>query len=499
MFLANRHYRAPSGDGDKLIDPPSAEVPQLLATAKHFDLPGQLFDGMSLPRWRELARREVLQLLGVQTQPMAWLVAGHQPELSHPGVWLKNFVMGRLAQEQNAIALNLVVDNDVPKSAAIRVPVWRPGIAAKEVTVAAVPFDAPPGDVPYEEWLVRDREVWTSFPDRLRAATQDWPMPPIGVPGWNGDAAGVSDALVSLRREQEKHWGAHNAELTVSRLGSTAAFKQFVEIIAADLPRFHACYNNAVRAYRIANRIKSRHHPVPDLAEDGDWLEAPFWCWTSDEPRRQRPFIRRTANGLRFRWGKHESNWPDASVKLRPRALTLTLFVRLALADVFIHGIGGGKYDELTDAISASYFGTAPPPYMIVSGTLRLPLPGFAATEGDWKATQRRARDLQWNPQRLVESDELAMERNRLVAMPRQTRQQRRERFNLLRRNLDRWQHLVANSLTDAHDRKSLLEIETQANALLHSREASWVLHPEATLRAWLAQETGSGFTAGRQ
>ncbi len=497
MFLTKRHYRAPSGDGDKLIDPPAAEVPRLLAAAKHFDLPGQLFDGMSLPRWRELARREVLQLLELKTQPTAWLVAGHQPELFHPGVWLKNFVMGRLAQEQNAIALNLVVDNDVPKSAAIRVPVWRRGIKAKDVTIKAVPFDAPPGDVPYEEWLIRDREAWTSFPERLREATKEWQLPPIGVPGWNGNAASVSDALVSLRRQQEEHWGLHNAELTVSRLCLTAAFKQFVETIVANLPRFHACYNDAVRAYRNANKIKSRHHPVPDLAEDGDWLEAPFWCWTSDEPRRQRPFIRRAAKGLRLRWGDHESAWPDASVKLRPRALTLTLFVRLVLADMFIHGIGGGKYDELTDAISASYFGVAPPKYMIVSGTMRLPLPGFGATETQLSEVRRRARDLQWNPQRLIESQELALERNRLIALPCKTRQQRRERFTLLRRNLDRWQNLIAIELTDAHDRQSFIEMETQADAVLRSRDVSWVLHSEAALRSWLAQETRPGFIAG--
>ena len=48
---------------------------------------------------------------------------------------------------------------------------------------------------------------------------------------------------------------------------------------------------------------------------------------------------------------------------LRPRALTLTLFARLCLGDFFIHGIGGGKYDEVTDAIIRDYFGVEPPAY----------------------------------------------------------------------------------------------------------------------------------------
>ena len=35
-------------------------------------------------------------------------------------------------------------------------------------------------------------------------------------------------------------------------------------------------------------------------------------------------------------------------IKLRSRALTTTMFVRLFLADAFLHGIGGAKYDEVT-------------------------------------------------------------------------------------------------------------------------------------------------------
>ena len=45
------------------------------------------------------------------------------------------------------------------------------------------------------------------------------------------------------------------------------------------------------------------------------------------------------------------------------------MFARLAVADLFIHGIGGAKYDELTDAIGERFFGIQLRPYMVVSGT----------------------------------------------------------------------------------------------------------------------------------
>ena len=40
---------------------------------------------------------------------------------------------------------------------------------------------------------------------------------------------------------------------------------------------------------------------------------------------------------------------------MRTRALATTLFARLLLADVFIHGIGGAKYDQVTDEICEDF------------------------------------------------------------------------------------------------------------------------------------------------
>ena len=40
---------------------------------------------------------------------------------------------------------------------------------------------------------------------------------------------------------------------------------------------------------------------------------------------------------------------PSRGIRLRTRALTTTLFARYVLGDLFVHGIGGAKYDELGD------------------------------------------------------------------------------------------------------------------------------------------------------
>ena len=50
------------------------------------------------------------------------ILAGHQPELFHPGVWLKNFVLDHSLNLQNSLAINLIIDNDVARTAQFEFP-----------------------------------------------------------------------------------------------------------------------------------------------------------------------------------------------------------------------------------------------------------------------------------------------------------------------------------------------------------------------------------------
>jgi hypothetical protein len=53
--------------------------------------------------------------------------------------------------------------------------------------------------------------------------------------------------------------------------------------------------------------------------------------------------------------------------------LTLTMFLRLCCVDQFVHGIGGARYDQVTDRIIASHFRMEPPRFSVATGTLYLP------------------------------------------------------------------------------------------------------------------------------
>src|SRR5262249_37202375 len=156
--------------------------------------------------------------------------------------------------------------------------------------------------------------------------------------------------------------GLQPLEVPLSAVCRTEAFAWFACALLADLPRFVENYNAAVHEYRRRHDLKSKNHPVPDLAQQGEAYETPFWVWRADAPRRQRLFAVPASGGVTLFSGKEPladlrgspADWVTQwrmlerqGIKIRTRALSTTLFSRHLLADLFVHGIGGGKYDAL--------------------------------------------------------------------------------------------------------------------------------------------------------
>jgi hypothetical protein len=470
--------------------------------------------GMSLDELRQLARMEVLsaarRYLEEAGEPVPdWsgerlLLAGHQPELFHPGVWFKNFALQALAQKHTAIPLNLVVDNDVVKDTSLRVP--------HGPRVARVPFDQGMSDAPYEERRVLDEALFANLPERVAELTRDWPFQPLLPQFWRAVRRHaertplLGERFARARRDLERAWGARPLEVPLCRVCQTEAFARFAIHLLRDLPRFHAAYNGAVKDYRARHGLRSRNHPVPDLATSGDWLEAPFWTWTAGVGRRHRLFA--TGNGdtiqlraageivaeLRDDAESQVAQWrrlEGEGRKLRTRALTTTLFSRLCLGDLFVHGIGGGKYDEVTDRIIRDFFGLAPPGYVVLTATMLLPLERYPDAAAQRHELQRLLRDLHWNPHRHVSKDgdlrvrHILAERQAWIERPCSTHAERKRRYEKLRTLTEQLrpqvrleENHVARHLRGLDDLERLHEARS-------SREYAFCLFPEEMLQSF--------------
>jgi hypothetical protein len=520
-----------------VADPPLSAAGELLsANRQRLAAPGPDFLGRSRAdlsrdaRWGLLAEAEdYLSRAGEPLPPAppcpagaapAVVMAGHQPELFHPGVWVKNFALHGLARAHGAAAVNLIVDNDTVKSTSLKLPVKRPNPDPQTPPAVRVtlPFDMRAEETPYEERAVRDEALFASLAERVGDVTRNWGFRPLLAAFWPEVLRQarrtplLGERFAAARRTFERRWGCHNLEVPVSRVCRTEPFAWFACHLLADLPRFHAVYNAGVQDYRRRYGIRSRHHPVPDLASEDGWYETPFWGWRSGQARRGRLLARPTAGGVELRAGNEAwptlpppatpraiAAWQDlerCGFKVRSRALTNTLYARLFLTDVFMHGIGGGKYDELTDAILSRFYGLEPPRYMVLSATLLLPLPTFPARPEDCRRLAREARDLNYNPQRHLGDGQMADAAVRSLVAAKQdwvARQPadapgRRERFQVLRDLTEKLRPFVDEQARDLRTREAECERRVQANEVLRRRDYAFCLYPEGRLRDFCSQ-----------
>ncbi len=221
------------------------------------------------------------------------VLAGHQPQMFHPGVWFKSFALGRLAEQCGATAVHLLIDGDAISETSLQVP----GGSAAEPVVRPIPFDRRAPNIPWEERKIEDRELFNSFGARAIEQIKPLVPDPLIERYWPlvleraRHTENLGACLAAARHRLEETFSAPpTLEVPLGRLCRGEAFQWFVAHLLAQLPRFRLVYNDALQEYRRAYRVRGVSHPAPDLAEAGTWLESPFWIWTAGDPRRRRLF-----------------------------------------------------------------------------------------------------------------------------------------------------------------------------------------------------------------
>ena len=519
---------APREHGAKLIEPPLSLAGEMMSLNKRtIAQAGYNVQGRGLTQLASEAREQLLaealrytrsyRNATVPANPGHVILAGHQPEMFHPGVWLKNFALARLAKDHGAVAVNLQIDSDAMKTASLRVPSG----SLDQPRLENVPFDRAAAEAPFEQRTILDRACFDSFADRASKHLQSLVPHPFLARFWplavarSRETNHLGASLAQARHQCEAAWGLQTLEIPQSRVCDLPAMRWFMAHLLAHLPRFWETYNAALLEYRREHKVRSAAHPVPALDRMDDWLEAPLWIWTESDPRRRRLFVRHRKDELLLsdreqfeaalplvpenaaaaveRWAALSAN----GIRLRTRALITTMAARLLLGDLFVHGIGGAKYDQLTDRIIERFFGVAPPGYMVVSGTLRLPLSHSAAPTDDVPQLRQRIRELYFHPERFLKQpgpDRITTDQNTaaLVAEKRrwlatvETPDNAQMRCRAIRQVNEALQPAVA-ALRELWASEAAKRADRQrAEALLISREYAFTLFPEVDLTNFL-------------
>lgn len=547
--VLRRRWQAPRSDRGLLDSPRLADAGEVAARNRDILLASStVIDGQPLPILRAKARTEALlagrrflsDLSGGQFATAApccchadfdkrvrdslWFVSGHQPTLTHAGVWVKNIAAAVLAEKHAGLAANLIVDQDVISSRAISVPLG-PVDNPRRSTVA---FDEPAGARPGEEARIADLELFRQFDGTVTdIIRREWGYTPLISEVWPAavkeaqSTRRLTRALSAVRVALERKHGLANAEIELSSIACTTAFLHFFRHIAIHAAEFREAYNRHLEEYRRINHVESTSHPVPDLASNGDAHELPFWLYFEGDLHRRRLFVRSIGDAIEISDGEKvlgsfaaeeslegsETRIAElrqllcCGVRLRTRALATTLFSRLLLADLFIHGIGGAKYDEMTDALGAEFFGLEMPQYMTLTGSRWLPLGGGSPTAvDDWRAAHRAVRDAKYNAEKFLNghASDLIDEKQRLVAelkelkaarpSGRAGRFARREVARTLRTVEQQLATMVEHRLPGLVEHQRRLQAEVDANRVLQSREFAAILHPLPAYADWITQ-----------
>lgn len=508
-------YRAPRGDRQCLIDPGLGAADSLIRAnaALVADYPSELSALRARGRG-ELLRDAVRYTSAYRsTAPQRpddapIVMAGHQPTLFHPGVWFKNFALDQIASQTGATAINLVVDSDVAGPSSIRVPSLDP--QSGHIGLSVVPFDRRGGGVPYEQSLIEDRDRFDSFDVHVTRAVKGIVDQPLIGALWQHARDAIQRcgyagcALAQARHALESDLGLNTLEVPQSVICRHEAFAAFSLQILRDLPRFHRCYNEAADHYRAAHGIRSSAHPVPNLKRVDDWWEAPFWLYGNQSPKRKSLWARRVGTELQLsdletRNRKlSDVDDPDAGEalaalatpewKLRSRALVTTMYARLITSDLFLHGIGGGKYDQLGDLISGSFWKITPPQLMVVSATVLLP--GHESfdlehIETRQRQLQRELRDSRFRPDSFADQADLdptLLERKRELLRHIPPRGERAQWHQQITRTNQQLSDSLRPLQSQLRQTQTELEKRHREAAIWNSREHSFSIYPAETL-----------------
>ena len=408
---------APSEDGGLLIWP---DAPQLPAVFEQNQKLRRSFD---------------FRLLGCNAQELIVpsleeriIATGHQPGFLHPGVWIKNVAASTLASRLGGVATFLVVDNDALQQSALRWPEKDNGTLRLR---SVYPFQFPL-DWPYEFLPDTTSNEWDQFfgnlPEPIRDNSQS--LMPAFLGAFLHDSSDRSYVARWINGIQSMEKTLHvphpnytpvSHQFDVTKNRAAANFLGHILVYAKE---FAAAYNTALNNYRERRGIRGHQHPIPDLNTSGR-IEVPFWGLHSERSR-QRVSVQQLTDRIELFAGEDQiaelsvgqlKRSPAAHLnqalgawRIRPRALTLTMFSRLLGCDLFIHGIGGAKYDLICDDCIRTFFGIEPPAYACVSATLRLDLPKFNATPEDVIRCKNELRGKLYNPQRFLNKIEFAVQ-----------------------------------------------------------------------------------------
>jgi len=438
------------------IDPPCGRWPGLIGSA-----PGGVVFGRSLAEWRALTRSE----LGLPVD-LPLIATGHQALWWHPGILAKYIAVDHVAKRLGWATANLIVDQHDAEFGKFEVAVRHADglLTVRELRLPASAsgrvMGRQPAIVKVEEIRLADDDHATVLRTMRKAMLAHTDAPNVALQ--------MARAMTDVMRD---HAGvAPMPVLTATDLMSTGFVKELVLAMTADPTRCAVAYNAAVKAVPEA-RLE------PLLVRD-DYIEVPLWR-IDGEGRRKRAYDSDAEAWLAV----------DAAVRpdLMPRALLMTAIMRLAVCDLFVHGVGGGVYDHAMEHWLRDWLGVVVSPMATVTATVRQPFSESNDDPGELVKAMSAARRLWHDPDSIGNGESPSeFKKSLVIAINAQDRNSasRRQAFMAMHHALQVSRTARANDISKSQRRADQARINAANRKITQRRDWAWPLYPRASIEA---------------
>ena len=484
-------WKAPAEDGGFILWP---QADALLAQTRenHERLNGAndvLIQNLPLP---ELRRRQRQWMGHEDHRPL--IATGHQIELLHPGVWAKDVLIDALARRLEGDAYHFAIDTDAPKHLHLRWP-GRSWPITDDPRLATADWAGTLEAPSPAQLALLSRE--------LGAAAGTWGFAPLALDYLDTlrklvlESDNLTWVLTNASHELDWKLGLRQHALLVSPILVSPGFLALVHHILARADSFKSLYNAVLGEYRQELGIRNPGRPWPNLRCEAGACEAPFWLDCLESGQRRRAMVQSAEGRWALNWEDERFEFDPAvdgydaadrlgrfllgrGLRVSPRALTLTMFLRLLAADQFVHGIGGGRYDQITDRVIERWLGLQAPGFSVTTATLFFPL-AAGQERVDVSAIHQEGRRLR---HRWGDEEKCRIVRQ-IAKLPRGSQERRRLFYEMhhglsaamLSPEYEAWQQHFEQAKHVAEHQKDLFD-----------RELFYALQPEPRLRELIEQ-----------
>jgi len=275
-------------------------------------------------------------------------MGGHQVELWHPGILAKWYAGLALARAVEGQSVWLWVDQDDNDPTRVRVPTCGDGKLGVGVWELAPGVLVPTGTATG----CRDVIEPGVFDGEICAGVREGACEEIvSALRTRRNAGSLGEQMALAVHDLLGEHGTQMGRVFATRLVQTTLFGELVERMRREPRAMASAYNEACEAFGDAG--------IRALTVRGDVVELPMWRVRQGEARMP---VYSTQLG------------EIPPEQLAPRALLMTGIVRLGACDIFVHGMGGARYDRVTERWFEAWLGETLSPAVACSATLLLDL-----------------------------------------------------------------------------------------------------------------------------